>query len=434
MTTQERINAAMLLSTDKQYAAALALLEPTSAEEPDNFPVAGLLGTALANLGRYDEAKRIWGQLLVASPMNPLTWLNLGTTYQEEFKLAESDYCFYRSLELKPPFSNMLMYGLGSNRLRAGKYAEALPFYEALPDDPRAVNSCGVLRMKMGDWKRGAIETEARLKFVDNFWPTDSIPRWDGERIYAPGSTVLLVNDQGIGDCIFYTRIARDFMQYHPTKLYIAHEGLAELIRYLHPDLHVDSGSQPPTADIQMALGSLPAYYATTGWSNCPIPFIQPAIDLTGNETWLTFRGSRENTIDGCRSLKIEHAVWLANVLEDVAIAQADLTPEEARQWFYGRHETIGFTGSWVETAELMRTRCKLLITVDTAMAHLATALDIPAIVLVSFAADWRWDHQPGLFPNARLVHQKTPGRWDDVFDEVVAAAQEMNPVDVLLV
>jgi ADP-heptose:LPS heptosyltransferase len=66
-----------------------------------------------------------------------------------------------------------------------------------------------------------------------------------------------------------------------------------------------------------------------------------------------------------------------------------------------------------------------LVITTDTAVAHIAGAMGKPVWILLKFAADWRWlrgrDDSPW-YPSARLFRQKAPGEWAELIERVKAA------------
>jgi ADP-heptose:LPS heptosyltransferase len=75
-----------------------------------------------------------------------------------------------------------------------------------------------------------------------------------------------------------------------------------------------------------------------------------------------------------------------------------------------------------------MMANLDLVISVDTAMSHLAGALGKPVWVLLSKAADWRWMIERSdspWYPTARLFRQKTAGDWDPVIAEATAALAE---------
>jgi ADP-heptose:LPS heptosyltransferase len=65
-----------------------------------------------------------------------------------------------------------------------------------------------------------------------------------------------------------------------------------------------------------------------------------------------------------------------------------------------------------------------LVVTVETAVAHLAGALGVPVWVMLSVAGDWRWlleRSDSPWYPTMRLFRQQRFGDWEDVFERVVA-------------
>jgi ADP-heptose:LPS heptosyltransferase len=72
-----------------------------------------------------------------------------------------------------------------------------------------------------------------------------------------------------------------------------------------------------------------------------------------------------------------------------------------------------------------------LVISVDTAVAHLAGALGRPVWILVPFSSDWRWmrDREDSpWYPTARLFRQGWPDSWTELVERVVEAVQEQLP------
>lgn len=78
----------------------------------------------------------------------------------------------------------------------------------------------------------------------------------------------------------------------------------------------------------------------------------------------------------------------------------------------------------FAETAALI-TNLDLVVTIDSAVGHLAGALGKPAWVMLAKAADWRWmlnRTDTPWYPTLRLFRQQTPGAWDAVIAEVASA------------
>src|SRR4051812_24450786 len=81
-------------------------------------------------------------------------------------------------------------------------------------------------------------------------------------------------------------------------------------------------------------------------------------------------------------------------------------------------------TGAFQDTAAVMK-NLDLVVTSDTAIAHLAGALGVPVWVALQDVPDWRWlldrDDSPW-YPPMRLSRQSRPGQWDDVFQRIAKA------------
>jgi hypothetical protein len=80
--------------------------------------------------------------------------------------------------------------------------------------------------------------------------------------------------------------------------------------------------------------------------------------------------------------------------------------------------------GAFMDTAAILR-HLDLVVTSDSALAHLAGALGAPTWLLLPHVADWRWldDHEDcPWYPTMRLFRQRHPGNWDEVFQRIAAA------------
>ena len=81
------------------------------------------------------------------------------------------------------------------------------------------------------------------------------------------------------------------------------------------------------------------------------------------------------------------------------------------------------FVNDFADTAAVID-QLDLIITVDTALAHLAGAMGKPVWVLLPFVPDWRWMMErtdSPWYPTARLFRQTGPGEWDKVIERVAA-------------
>jgi hypothetical protein len=81
----------------------------------------------------------------------------------------------------------------------------------------------------------------------------------------------------------------------------------------------------------------------------------------------------------------------------------------------------------FAETAAILK-QVDLLVTVDTAIVHLAGALGVPTFLLLLYTSDWRWFDEGGSspwYPSLRLFRQQRPNQWDEPLAEMAAALDE---------
>jgi ADP-heptose:LPS heptosyltransferase len=85
-----------------------------------------------------------------------------------------------------------------------------------------------------------------------------------------------------------------------------------------------------------------------------------------------------------------------------------------------------GAYDAFVDTAAVMAA-LDLVITSDTAIAHLAAAMGVPVWIVLARPCDWRWGHdgeRSVFYPTARLIRQRRPGDWSGAMDELAVALE----------
>jgi hypothetical protein len=144
----------------------------------------------------------------------------------------------------------------------------------------------------------------------------------------------------------------------------------------------------------------------------------------------LVWAGSQSNTNDANRSIPLEHFFPLTGIA-DVECFSLQIGPRAVDLGSSGAtsliHDLSPSITDFADTAALIR-QLDLVITVDTAVAHLAGALGHPAFVLLPYTPDWRWlgsrEDSPW-YPSLRLFRQKTPRDWQAIICDVTAAVTE---------
>ena len=336
--------------------------------------------------------------------------------------------------------------------------AAAESFLAALAIDPEhapAHLGLGQVLLGRGDFASGWIEYEWRNKLPEARAqvPKISAPAWNG--MTMPRGRLLVVCDQGFGD-------AMQFSRYLP----IVAERVRELVVACGPELSSLIARVPGVAQCWQRWADIPGFTAWVLASSLPYLLgtradtIPPAPYLTADpervSNWddklrdlangrrrigLFWSGRPTHPNNPRRSLSFASLapIVAAAAVQDCFLVsvQKDLSPsDEAALTRDGVHNVSADLTSFDETAALLTT-LDLLITVDSAVAHLAGALDRPACVLVPRPADWRWlrDREDTIwYRSLRLYRQPKPGDWRTPIEAVAndlgrAGALPLHPV-----
>jgi hypothetical protein len=195
----------------------------------------------------------------------------------------------------------------------------------------------------------------------------------------------------------------------------------------------------PPTFDVQAPLMSLPALQGATPGMICrDTPYLSPEpaavaawrrelATQPGFKIGISWRGNPVNASDRRRSFGLAELAPLAAV-DGVRLVSLQVGPGSAELADVANYWPVVDIGCRIhdldEMAAVMRS-CEVVVTCDSAPAHLAGAVGVPVWIALPFAADWRWmfdrDDSPW-YPTARLFRQSSPGDWPGVFRRVAAA------------
>ena len=294
-----------------------------------------------------------------------------------------------------------------------------------------------LISLRLGDMPEGWDQYEARWQLPGLIVPERNFPqpRWQGQSFV--GQTLLLHFEQGLGDTLMFVRYAKQAKALGGRVLLAAQVPLADLVATCPGvDEVIPHGAPFPPFDFHLPLLSLPAAFRTTLDS---IPTEIPYLDIptsVPNREWiartlaasegrtrigLVWAGSRTHKGDAQRSIPPSVFESLG-VLPDVA-------------WYSFQIDTVDLPvlPGLVSLDPMLRNLSStayalsgmdLVITVDTALAHLAGALGIPTLLLLPYFPDWRWllerEGSPW-YPTMRLYRQATPGDWPGVLSRVVA-------------
>jgi tetratricopeptide (TPR) repeat protein len=426
----------------KSYDRALAR-EPRSAEALNNR------GNALFELGDPQAALASYERAIVARPHYAEALNNRGNVLMDLGRYEETLASYDRAIALRPGYAEAF-----GNRALAhvdlGHVGEAMADYDtALALDPQNARvhlgraQCLLLQ---GDLERGWREHEWRRQLGPALAPRAfTQPLWLGDSDLE-GKTILLHSEQGFGDTIQFCRFARQLLQQAATVLLHVPSQLKTLVETLDPALRlIATGGPLPDFDCHCPLLSLPLALGTTlttipaeaAYLSAPVDRIALWRHRLGARTkprvGLVWAGSPRkgmpyaNKMDRQRSIAFDRLAPLLERTDCVfySLQKGNGAIAGLRDSPYGHH-VIDWTDAlhdFADTAALV-SNLDLVISVDTAVAHLAGSLGKPLWLLNRFNTCWRWlrDRRDSpWYPTARIFRQPAPGDWTSVIEDVLS-------------
>jgi len=371
------------------------------------------LGNVLRDAGRYDEAIETYRRALEIEPDYFEAYNNMGVAFKEKGDTAHAIACYQKALEINPTIPET-QWNLSLVYLLAGEFTEGWKRYE--------------WRWEKADYR----------PYLRHF----SQSLWDGFDI--AGKTVLLHAEQGYGDAIQFVRYVPLVAKKGATVLVEVPKGLAALLETVDGVARIiRRGDDLPAFDCHCPLLTLPRVFQTQ-LSSIPdcIPYL--AADKVREATWrerlvadgsgfrvgIVWSGNPEHKNDRNRSIPIEK---LAPLLDTDRVLFYSLQKGKAAEVLNGGtygERMIDYTedmNDFADTAALLA-NLDLVISVDTAVAHLAGAMGRPVWLMLPHAPDWRWllrrDDSPW-YPTMRLFRQPFPGAWGNVMEEMIAGLRK---------
>lgn len=373
---------------------------PNDARPPKVFQQA----LAAHQAGRLSEAERGYRATIRSFPTVSGPYANLATVLIALGKPKEAEAAIRAGLRLMPTDAALVGY-LSELRGSAGDWngaEEVVRGALARRQDPTLALLLGEYRLAAGDYVEGwplyvaGIAQRTRV-------PNLTFPEWKGE----PVGSLLLLPDQGFGDQIMFARYVPMLRARGITPTLICSPALARLFEPLGVELIVPAGPiQTPRHDAWARLGSLAAHFGTTV-DAIPPPIPVAAQLSRAGRVGIVTGGNPSHRNDKRRSLPPNLAGELLSVPGAISLA-----PEQ--------------TGArdFQDTANLIA-GLDVVVTVDTAAAHLAGSMGKPTWVLLpSVGTDWRWlrerDDSPW-YPSVRLFRQRPGDTWGAVVQSIVS-------------
>lgn len=469
-----------------QHAEAAQALAKAASNGAGDAPTLNELSFASLMIGRFDVAEAAALEAVRLRPDFVEALINLALAQNALAKYADALETTDRALGLRPNDASLRLARSGAfgglrrleaalseadaaialapqlvdARIRRGEILQALTrhqealtaFDAALVLDPNRADARfkrSFSRLVLGDLQGGFSDYEQRFRISSAFTPPASLsaPRWTGAEPIS-GRSILLHCEQGLGDSLQFARFVPLLAERGAKAHVLTRPPLVRLFQRLSRVESVHTfGDVVPETDYACSLMSLPAAFGVTLQT---VPSASPYLsadpidvsawasrlqDLKGLKIGLVWSGGRRAHVDGPGSVNARRNIplsLLARLPKDGAIyvsLQIGEPDERAADQAILSDWTGPSLHDWTEdlrdfadTAALIA-NLDLVISVDTAVVHLAGALDKEVWLLNRYDTCWRWmlevDDSPW-YQRLRQYRQSSDGDWNSVVDHVV--------------
>ena len=434
---------------DSQTAARR--LERLLRVKPDLADAQATLATVYLAGHRVDDALACALRMVGCRPRDPWAQVILARVHLERDDPGAAQAALEAADRLNPSLIEQaeIQFELGRVAESQGHYQECIARFRRstllAPDLVLAHQSLGMALLRMGCFQEGWQEHEWRRRtdrFKATMPPAPPEFYWNGKEDLV-GQFIYITYEQGAGDAILFFRYVPLVKARGARVVYGATEALAPLFARAVPGVQV-VGKTTDALRINYLCSamSLPAAFGTS-YETIPatIPYLRAdpervthwAPRLAGQEGYrvgLAWSGNPAHPDDRRRSIAARLFLEIATV-PNIAFYSLQYDVRESDRAALEANTGVARIGEAVrdfaDVAAIID-QLDLVITVDTAIAHLAGALGKPVWILLRFAGDWRWftgrDDSPW-YPTARLFRQKAAGEWHPVIASVKALLQQ---------
>jgi hypothetical protein len=365
----------------------------------------------LFRAGDLEKSERCYAVLLKFHGSDAKTWINYGMLLKTVGRFAESEDCYRKAIAF-------------------GNQADAA----------RAHFNLANLLLQQGKWKEGFAAYEWRRKLPGAAGSPWQLPDWTAG--LPKGSRLLLWSDQGQGDAIMFLRFAPMLAQ-NGYKVFAFVPDSLKALAATAPCVEAAFGPTDERGDFDAGLPLCSLPYAL-GFESMELwygPYVSAAkksvLGLPPRTETLrvgvVWAGNPKHVNDANRSMRLADLEPLFNLqgIEWYSLQLGDRVDELASSAHCDHLRDLApYLADFAATASVMK-ELDLLLSIDSAPAHLAGALGMPVWTLLSCVdTDWRWQTAGDTtvwYPSMRLFRQTRIGAWSDVVSSVADALQAMQ-------
>ncbi len=428
-----------LLRGQGRLAEAIAAQRQAISIVPEFVEAHVCLGIALQDAGQLDEAQACYRHALAIRPNDPVATYNLAAALHAARDMPAAQVTYERFVSLAPQ-DPQAHFSLGTCLQTQGKRDEAAACYrQAIALDANHAEAhywLGTLLLAQGDFGAGWPEYEWRLK-SKSVPPPHRQPAWRGEPL--GGRRIIVFGDWGFGDTLHALRYVPMVQQRGGQVVLEVPKALFGLLRQSDFGELVPLGEDPAEpCDFAVSVQSLPGIFGTTADTiPAQVPYLKsdPALveswrqriaALPGYKIGICWCGSQDANTDR-RSIPLSafeplvaiEGVQLVSLQKGDGIEQ--LAPLTDRWQIVEFGDELDSQGAFVDTAAIMHS-LDLVISADTAIAHLAGALATPVWLALPLSSDWRWQLNRAdspWYPTMRLFRQQRLDDWSGPLGEM---------------
>jgi len=432
------VDCAGLLLTLNHFDEAQRACEAALKLDPQHYGAQSYLASALMNLGQLEASEALFRKAISLDPRRLAARLMLSDCLVRKGQVEEARQLLDGVLEQDPGHgiamdkrSTLMVLQGDWQGLRKSMERQVSRYSGA---EAEYVSSH--LDLMFGDMPKGWHRFESRLDIPNRPQAPHTLgkPRWKGEPL--EGKTLLLNWEQGFGDTPMFLRFPPLAKALGATVLLEVQPPLADLAATCPGiDQVLLPGEVIPPFDVHASLLSLPALF-NTGMESIPvdIPYLDVPEHVPERQAIaaLMNKASDQVRVGLCWTGRYQYARGAKRSLPSAVLAPLASLPGATLYSFQFDTTEAAPLPNLVTLGPLLKgfsntayalSHMDLVITADTVMAHLAGALGIPTLLLLSFIPDWRWmlgRADTPWYPAMRLYRQHTPGDWDSVIRPVV--------------
>lgn len=415
----------LVLEQNNKNQEAIEILNRAIEIDGKNYKTYNNLGLISKD---HETAIKNFEQAISLNPEISFLYVNLAIEYKKARNYKKAISVFKDSLR-KYPNSEHLWFNYGAFIHERLKFETAKKFYKKAislnPDLSIAHYNLSACHFLLDEYEEGWKEYEWRWEYFTHFKNIrdrfSHRPYWKGE----PCKHLFLYNEQGVGDLLMFSRFIKYAKQFVQKITLECSNDLTELLRSCKG---IDNLTSDPYIDFDShcSVISLPFIL------NPPIE-TEPYLDTTLQETsWekykdkfkigISWSGSVIHPNDNNRSCKLDYFDKISKMdkvklfsLQKHYMRRRDGTNLEGD--FFNLVDSSDFMIDWNCTAAIVK-KMDLIITVDTAVAHLAGAMGKRVFLLLPYLPDWRWGmgDRTKWYDNMTIFRQTSPGNWESVF------------------